>query len=62
LLVEFISNSEEALGVSVPMPALPVDGKIFVCAIEMFANNKMAEAVTIDIKIFTVKFFFCVIV
>jgi len=30
--VDFISSSDEALGVVVPMPAAPVDGKVFVCA------------------------------
>ena len=30
--VDFISRIADALGVVVPMPALPVDGKTFVCA------------------------------
>ena len=31
-VVEFISSSEDAFGVIVPMPALPVAGNVFVCA------------------------------
>ena len=31
-VVDFISRSEDAFGVIVPMPALPVDGNVFVCA------------------------------
>src|ERR1043165_8146161 len=34
LVVDLISRSDEAFGVVVPIPALPVDGKVFVCAIE----------------------------
>ena len=37
--VDFISSKEEASGVTVPMPALPVDGKMFVCA-KVFATVK----------------------
>ena len=32
LLVDFISNNEEAWGIVVPIPAAPVEGKVLVCA------------------------------
>jgi hypothetical protein len=32
LEVDFISNNDDASGVVVPIPAAPVDGKMFVCA------------------------------
>jgi len=31
----------EALGDVVPMPALPVDGKVFVCAFKLFVKNRI---------------------
>jgi hypothetical protein len=40
--VEFISKSEEALGVVVPIPAAPVEGKTFVCADKPVHTNKQA--------------------
>ena len=33
LVVDFISNNDEALGDVVPIPALPVAGNVFVCAV-----------------------------
>ena len=30
-MVDFISSMEEAFGVVVPIPALPVEGNVFVC-------------------------------
>ena len=38
-VVDVISSNEDASGVSVPMPALPVDGNVFVCATVLFINN-----------------------
>ena len=33
--VDFISSNDDAFGVTVPMPAAPVDGKVFVCALNV---------------------------
>ena len=43
-VVDFISSSEEAFGVVVPMPTEPVEGKIF-CALVLLIS-KMHETVT----------------
>jgi hypothetical protein len=40
--VDFISSKEDALGVVVPIPAAPVAGKIFVCALLICVYKKMA--------------------
>jgi hypothetical protein len=40
-VVDFISNSEDPFGVVVPIPAAPVDGKIF-CDLLNVENNEAA--------------------
>ena len=40
-VVDFISRSEDAFGVVVPMPALPVEGNVLVCALPV-AHKKIA--------------------
>ena len=48
-VVDFISSAEDAAGVVVPIPALPVEGKIFVWAKET-PENKSTEDMTADTK------------
>ena len=38
LLVDLTSRSDDAFGVVVPMPAAPVEGKVF-CAVDVIANK-----------------------
>jgi hypothetical protein len=55
LVVDFISNNEEALGAVVPIPAAPVDGNVFVCAV--VANDSTTKKNTVQ-KIIFIKDFF----
>lgn len=60
LLVEDTSSSDEELGATVPMPAAPVVGKVFVCE-NAFSNTrrmlKARNSFTASGVVFMVRFY-----
>ena len=46
-VVLVISSREDALGVVVPMPALPVAGKVLVCAVALPEHIMMIAAMSL---------------
>ena len=44
-VVDCISNNDDACGASVPIPALPVEGNVFVCAFVFCNDKKMIDAI-----------------
>ena len=53
--VETTSSTDEGSGDVVPIPAEPVAGKVFVCALIM---QTLVSAIA-SVKIFLIKYFFC---
>ena len=53
-----MSSNEDAFGVSVPMPAAPVAGNVFVWAREWFINKADKNSIAINVKTdFMLQFF-----
>jgi hypothetical protein len=56
-VVDFISSKAEASGVVVPIPALPVEGNVLVCALVLLQMmQKMNEQM--QVRIFFIMYFF----